>query len=121
MPAKPRHQTKQNRAFGINAGRERRKSQGNIEELAADVGRRAAVYRQDAPHAGREPIDVRRAEREAKWQLIRELAAQNRTLAQMSRETGYAVQSIRNFLSQNQIPCRDYKPQGKRGPRASAN
>jgi hypothetical protein len=121
MPAKPRHQTKENRAFGINAGRERRASRGNIEELAADIDRRAAVYRQDAPHAGREPRDVLRAEREAKWLRVRELAAQNRTLAQMSRETGYAVQSIRNFLSKNQLSCRDYKPQGRRGSRADAS
>lgn len=40
-----RFQTKANRAFGLNAGRERRIAAGNREEISAE--RRGQVYRED--------------------------------------------------------------------------
>jgi hypothetical protein len=117
MPAKPRAQTKANRTFGINSGRERRIAEGNRQELSLD--RRAEVFRQDVPHAGREPADVLRAHREAMWARVRELAAENKTLWQIASATGFAITSIRSFLSKHQLPCRDYKPQGRRGARST--
>jgi hypothetical protein len=40
-----RYQSKQNRTYGLNAGRERRIAAGNREEISAE--RRGSVYRED--------------------------------------------------------------------------
>lgn len=110
-----RNQSKANRAFGVTAGQQRRIAAGNREEISQD--RRAQVFRQDVPHAGVEPGDALRARRAAAWALVPQLAAENKTLSQIAGATGLAAQTIRNYLSKHQIPCRDFKPQGRRQPR----